>query len=154
MRGPVNDQLTRTQVSWANHVQLPGGHGTRSLGMLELALAASRCAESGDWGSTAPRCPLYVTEHSQVSCDGCRQLINSKGSELDISWLLSLCLIVSAGGGRGDLGDDGVEKKGAGGPTELPFIAPAIALRLAGPAWFLWERPPCRRAGCRRVWSI
>lgn len=83
---------------------------------------------------------------AKFPCDGCGQLINSKGSELDISWLLSLCLIVSAGEGRGYAGDSEVDKKGAGGPTELPFIAFAIALRLARPAWFPQGRPPCR--GC------
>lgn len=90
--------------------------------------------------------------------DGCGQLINSMGSELDISWLLSLCLIVSAGGGRGVgsrgyAGDGEVDKKGAGGPTELAFIAFAVALWLARPAWFPQGRPPCRRAGCPAVWS-
>lgn len=90
--------------------------------------------------------------------DGCGQLINSMGSELDISWLLSLCLIVSAGGGRGVgsrgyAGDGEVDKKGAGGPTELAFIAFAVALWLARPVWFPQGRPPCRRAGCPAVWS-
>lgn len=98
-------------------------------------------------GSVAPRCPPFVPEHSQVSLRWVWAIIiNSKGSELDISWLLSLCLIVSAGEGRGYAGDSEVDKKGAGGPTELPFIAFAIALRLARPAWFPQGQPPCR--GC------
>ena len=56
-------------------------------------------------------------------------------------------------GSRGYAGDGEVDKKGAGGPTELAFIAFAIALWLPHPAWFPQGRPPCRRAGCPAVWS-
>lgn len=139
--GTVNAEPARTRRP--RRAPLPGGGRARSLGMPGRALTASRCAKGGLWLPGALRSSLNI---AKFPCDGCGQLINSKGSELDISWLLSLCLIVSAGEGRGYAGDSEVDKKGAGGPTELPFIAFAIALRLARPAWFPQGQPPCR--GC------
>ena len=135
---------------------MPGGGRTRSRGAQAGAHGSPLLRGPGVGGTAAPRCPPVVRGPSQVSSLWGGQLINSKGSELDISWLLSLCLIVSAGGGRGSrgyAGDGEVDKKGAGGPTELAFIAFAIALWLARPAWFLQGRPPCRRAGCPAVSS-
>lgn len=143
----------------------PGGHAALrcpeaaepGLGVPRRALTAPRCSEGPGWGALRlPGALRSSLDPAKSPRDGCGQLINSKGSELDISWLLSLCLIVSAGGGRGSrgyAGDGDVDKKGAGGPTELAFIAFAIALWLARPAWFPQGRPPCRRAGCPAVWS-
>ena len=56
---------------------------------------------------------------AKFPCDGCGQLINSKGSELDISWLLSLCLIVSAAGGGDEPGTVRWIRKELGEPPSL-----------------------------------
>ena len=72
------------------------------LGVPRRALMAPRCSEGREGGVLRlPGALRSSLDSAKSPRDGCGQLINSMGSELDISWLLSLCLIVSAGGGRG-----------------------------------------------------
>lgn len=82
-----------------------------------LALTASRCAEPGRGAGGGLRLPGAL--HSSLNAakfpgDGYGQLINSKGSELDISWLLSLCLIVLAAGVGREPGTVGWTRKELG----------------------------------------
>lgn len=101
--GTVSAELAGTRPP--RRAPQPRGGKTRSLGRPRLALRASRCAKGGLRLPGALRSP----NAAKLSCDGCGQLINSKGSELDISWLLSFCLIVSAGGERGYAKDGEVD---------------------------------------------
>lgn len=83
----------------------------------------------------APRRPPFPTEHSQVSLGWVWAINKLKRSELDISWLLSLCLFLQAGGG-GKLGTVRWTRKDLGDPRSCLSLPCATALPLAGPAWF------------------